>query len=271
MGGMNMPALKHASSSPQPCKICGQAAPLYGVVDFNKSCEEYRGLRLPLVGVPVYYRRCKSCGFLFTDAFDDWSVDQFKAHIYNPGYKVVDPDYETARPQENAKFVERTWNAVKAGIRVLDYGGGDGTFAAALGTKGFPEVLSFDPMVPEYAQAPEGKFDLVTSFETLEHLPDPLGGIDQMLSFVAEPGLLFFSTYLQNAESEQQGGSWWYVAPRNGHVSIFSREALERAFGRHGYRVGSLNDNYHFAFRTLPPYFAGLERTLAERRAQAGS
>ncbi len=35
-------------------------------------------------------------------------------------------------------------------------------------------------MAPEYAERPAGKFDLVTIFETLEHLPDPAAGIDRL-------------------------------------------------------------------------------------------
>lgn len=262
--------VKTLSTAPVPCKICGGAADLYCVVDFQKSCAEASGVRLPLAGVPVYYRRCAACKFLFTDAFDDWSIDQFKAHIYNDGYKTADPEYETVRPGQNADIVTRLWNAVKSGIRVLDYGGGDGAFGAALHAKGFPAVQTYDPMVPEHAHAPDARFDLVTSFETLEHLPDPLGGIDLMLKFAAEPGLLFFSTYLQNEEFEKLGPNWWYVAPRNGHISIFSRQALEHAFGRHDYRIASLNDNYHFAFRTLPHYLSGLEGIVAAKGAPTG-
>ena len=93
------------SAAPAPCKICGGMAELYGVVDFHKSCIEAQGIRLRLSGVPIYYRRCATCEFLFTDAFDNWSRDQFKAHIYNEDYHTVDPGYQTARPSENAGVV----------------------------------------------------------------------------------------------------------------------------------------------------------------------
>lgn len=68
--------------NPQPCncKICGGPSPLSGVVDFHKSCLEAQGKRLQLSGKPVYYRRCTVCDFLFAEAFDDWSVDDFLKH-----------------------------------------------------------------------------------------------------------------------------------------------------------------------------------------------
>ena len=133
-------------------------------------------------------------------------------------------------------------------------------FAGYYENAGFPVAVTYDPMVPTYAARPEGKYDLVTSFETFEHLPDPAAGIASILEFAAEPGLIFFSTLLQPADFDQQGLNWWYVGPRNGHVSLFSRQALQTAWGRHGYKVASLADNIHFAFRTLPAFLAHLQK-----------
>jgi hypothetical protein len=252
--------LKRVTASRLPCKICGGQAELYGVVDFHKSCEEARGVRFTLSGVPIYYYRCANCKFLFTEAFDNWSTEQFKANIYNEQYNLVDPDYETARPRANAEFVAGLWGAIKGQTRVLDYGGGNDTFCAALRDAGFPVAVSYDPMVPEYAQRPQGKFDLVTCFETLEHMPDPVAGIGSILKFAADPGLILFRTLLQPGDFDQQRLNWWYVGPRNGHISIFSKQAMTAAWGRHGYKVASVNDSIHFAFRNLPPFLAHLQK-----------
>jgi len=146
--------LKPISAAPVACKICDNATGLYGVVDFNKSCEELRGSHLPLSGVPVYYRRCGACGFLFTDAFDDWSESQFRTHIYNDDYIAVDPDYQTTRPNANAIGVAQLWDKHKAGMRVLDFGGGNDVFCSALRANGFPVAVTYDPMVPEHATPP---------------------------------------------------------------------------------------------------------------------
>lgn len=253
-------SLKRVSTAVRPCKICGGPAFLYGVVDFHKSCEEARGIHFPLAGVPIYYRRCTNCKFLFTDAFDDWAHDHFRKYIYNKEYILVDPDYQTARPRANAEFVAHHWAAIKAETRVLDFGGGNDAFCAALRDSGFPIAVTYDPMVPEFATRPKGKYDLVTSFETFEHLPDPIAGIASIVEFAADPGLIFFTTVLQPVNFDQQGLNWWYVGPRNGHVSLFSRQALTAAWERYGYRVASLTDNIHFAFRTLPKFLAHLQK-----------
>jgi len=253
-------SLKPVSATALPCKICGGPTVLYGVVDFHKSCEEARGIHFSLAGVPIYYRRCANCKFLFTDAFDHWTHDDFRRYIYNDEYILVDPDYRTARPRVNAEYVVRHWAATKAETHVLDFGGGNDTFCAALRESGFPIAVTYDPMVPEFATPPRGKYDLVTSFETFEHLPDPIAGIASILEFAADPGLIFFTTLLQPSDFDQQGLNWWYVGPRNGHVSLFSRQALTAAWQRYGYKVASLADNIHFAFRTLPKFLAHLQK-----------
>jgi hypothetical protein len=68
-----------------------------------------------------------------------------------------------------------------------------------------------------------------------------------------------YTTLIQPEDFAKRGLNWWYVGPRNGHVSIFSKRALQIAWGRHGYKAVSLADNIHFAFRTLPKYAAKIK------------
>jgi hypothetical protein len=49
--------------------------------------------------------------------------------------------------------------------------------------------------------------------------------------------------------------SWWYVGPRNGHISIFTKQALAAAWGKHGFKTASFNEGVHLAFRTLPEHW----------------
>jgi 2-polyprenyl-6-hydroxyphenyl methylase/3-demethylubiquinone-9 3-methyltransferase len=233
---------------------------LYGVVDFNRSCEESRGRYLPLAGIPIYYRRCGSCGFLFSDSFDDWTDDDFQRHIYNDGYLQVDTDYAEARPVYSAGLVEQLFGGSKASLRVLDYGGGNGRLGELLRASGFSAVETYDPFTSGHARRPEGTFDLVTCFETLEHLPDPTAGIARIAAHVGRPGLVLFTTLVLPADFDSQGMAWWYIGPRNGHISIFSRQALSQAWRRHGFNLGSIDDNRHVAFRELPNFARHLIR-----------
>ena len=67
--------LKPVTTAPALCKICGGAAPLYGVVDFNKSCQEaVRPKAVARRACRSITDSCANCAFVFTDAFDDWSA-----------------------------------------------------------------------------------------------------------------------------------------------------------------------------------------------------
>ena len=236
------------------CKICGKEAPLYGVVDFNKSCVEITGKFLPLSGVPIYYRRCPQCGFLFTTAFDHWDAAQFKQFIYNDDYAEVDPEYEEVRPRRNAEMILRLFDRDRSRLRVLDYGGGNGVTADILRGAGFLSSQTYDPFYPQYAVLPEGQFEIVVCIETLEHLPDPMAGIAALAKCCAESGVVLISTATPPADFDAQRLNWWYVGPRNGHISVFSKAALHVAWKRVGFSFGSFNDTVHIAYRTLPDF-----------------
>ena len=66
-----------------------------------------------------------------------------------------------ARPSGNAAMIASLWNSHKHGMRVLDFGGGNDMLCSALRASGFREAVTYDPMVPEHADKPHGKFDLV--------------------------------------------------------------------------------------------------------------
>ncbi|HEX2814814.1 MAG TPA: class I SAM-dependent methyltransferase [Phenylobacterium sp.] len=253
--------LRPANPEPSPCKLCGGASRLFGVTDFNRNCEEARGKFLPLSGVAVYYRRCEACGLVYSEAFDDWAPEDFETHIYNAAYADVDGDYEAIRPASNAQMIVRAFGASANNLAVLDYGGGNGDFARALVEAGFRQAATYDAFHPDHRLRPEIDYDLITCFETLEHMPDPLAGAADIAGFLKPDGMVFFSTLTQPADFATLGMQWWYIGPRNGHVTLHSRQSLAILWARHGLKVASFNDNFHAAFRTVPAFASHLIRT----------
>ena len=235
------------------CKCCGAFALPCGVVDFHKNCEIYRRQVLDISGVPIYYHRCPGCGFIFTTAFDHFTTDDFSRYIYNEEYLEVDPDYLEARPRGNADLIGRLFQDVKP-RRILDYGGGTGVLAELLRARGFPEVETFDPFVPRFSARPTDRFDCVVSFEVVEHSNDPARVFADFNDFVTRSGMIIFSTLLQPADIDLQGLNWWYAGPRNGHVSLYSKESLERLVQPFGFRFGSFNEGMHVLFREVPDF-----------------
>src|SRR5579871_6814765 len=181
-------AFAHIAVESYPCKCCGGESPLFGVVDFNKSCEDVRQPSAPLAGIPIYYHRCPACGFIFTTAFDSFTHEDFRRKIYNEQYARFDPDYLEIRPKTNAEYLARIFGASKD-IAILDYGGGSGKLAENLRGQGFTRVETYDPFVAKFSQRPTGKFDLVLAFEVVEHSPRPRETFADMLSLVNRPGM----------------------------------------------------------------------------------
>jgi 2-polyprenyl-6-hydroxyphenyl methylase/3-demethylubiquinone-9 3-methyltransferase len=235
------------------CKCCGATAFLFGVVDFHKNCEMHRRKVLGISGIPIYYHRCPRCRFLFTTAFDDFTEDDFLRYVYNEEYPLVDPDYQGDRPRGNANLVVRLFSNARP-RRILDYGGGSGALADHLRAAGFPAVETYDPFVPLHSARPAGRFDCVVCFEVIEHSTDPKRTFADMVELLDDPGLILFSTLLQPPDIDRQGLSWWYAGPRNGHVSLFSRESLHAILEPFGVRLGSFNDNMHVLCRAIPDF-----------------
>lgn len=241
-----------AGREPTACKVCQGASPLFGVVDFHKSCEEARGRRLALSGCPVYYRRCQQCGFTFTETFDGWSREDFQRRIYNAEYILVDPDYAESRPSGNARLVAESFAGARETIRILDYGGGAGLLAKLLRAEGF-DAETYDPF-SELDRVPEGYFDLITCFEVMEHVPRPRDTARTMEGLLKEDSAILFSTLVQPEEFAHNGLGWWYAAPRNGHISLYSTAALALLFKPLGMKVASFNAALHMAYRRVPEF-----------------
>ena len=127
--------------------------------------------------------------------------------------------------------------------------------AEGLRARGFAHVSVYDPFVPEFSARPQGLFDLVCCFEVVEHSPTPVRTFGQIASCLDPNGLILFSTLIQPADINQIGLDWWYIAPRNGHVSIFTRAAIAAVATPMGLNCGSFDDSIHALFRR-PPDFA---------------
>lgn len=238
------------------CKCCGSRANLFGVVDFNRSCLDNGSNPGTLSGIPIYYYRCPACGFLFTGALDAFSHDDFKRLIYNQSYAQVDPDYADARPRANAEVIAKLFSQSRD-IRILDYGGGRGLLARLLSESGFSRVDTYDPLVAENSIRPDGRYDLVLSFEVIEHSIDPKGTFSDLNQYLNESGMALFTTAFQPPDILKLNTSWWYIAPRNGHLSLHTPRSVMSVIEGFGLRLASApQGNIHLLFRGKPPAFA---------------
>jgi len=212
-------------------------------LDFSRTCEDRHAPPFAPSGEMVPYFRCQSCGFIFTDHFDAWSPGDMAERIYNADYHLADPQFTETRPASTAADLVRWLGDIRSDFAALDYGGGEGTLARLMGANGF-DYDSYDPFFADSA-VPARRYDLVTSFEVVEHTADPYGNLATLLSFTKPNGAVLVSTALQPPDVTSD---WWYIAPRNGHISIHSARSLKHLARRLGVHVLTL-DSTHLLYR----------------------
>ena len=235
------------------CKVCGKDAPFFGDVDFAKIDE---AVPLRESGVPIAYSRCGNCEFLFTNAFDAWSTEDYAREIYNEKYAEMDADFSSARPLETAQILSGMLASRKGSIRMLDYGGGSGAFARRMNALGF-EAYSHDPFFQNELAPREGeRFEFINCREVIEHTGDPHAFARDLLRFLADDGAIFLSTTTQPANILQVGLEWGYVAPRGGHISLFSQKSLTMLWATYGLSIGFYSENAHLVWRGNPACFS---------------
>lgn len=240
-----------------PCPVCKGASRLFDMLDFNKICGQ-PGLHVPAPsGVAVYYSVCGDCGFCFAPELLKWSHAEFEQHIYNADYLQVDPEYVSIRPAAFHQLMRQAFGTHASEFRHLDYGAGNGTLASLLREDGWNST-AYDPFSnPEVNPDTLGRFDLVTAFEVFEHVPDIHDLMEKLSHLLAEGGMLFFATQL--SDGHIQAGkrlAWDYAAPRNGHISLYSRASLEYVARQYGFNLASDWHSLHFMYRSKPAWAA---------------
>jgi hypothetical protein len=242
------PLLPGCESS--PCKVCNTSSPWFDCCDVNKGGPP-DALARPSLGQSLNYHRCPQCGLIFSPQLDTWQPAQYKELIYNSSYIEVDPDYTSTRPLAQAEMLSGMLQNLPSDFSLLDYGAGSGILAQQLNKLGIA-ATSEDPFsiqnMQNVSQLPT-LFHVVCAFEVLEHSAYPLDTLARMRERLLPNGLMIVSTLLQPDDITEQRCNWWYCAPRNGHISLFSSTSLGFAFRHCGAKKWhSLTAGLHVAY-----------------------
>jgi 2-polyprenyl-6-hydroxyphenyl methylase/3-demethylubiquinone-9 3-methyltransferase len=252
---------------PMPaCKCCTTTATYLGALDFNKTAlDRSLGRRVfPVSAETVPYYYCPYCGFVFTDYCDRWTEAQFRTRIYNDEYEKADADTKAAQgvaattSYRNGKTLAGIFEGAQHQIRVLDFGAGGnpGRAGQAMIDAGF-DVTSYEPYFPGGETALSGTYDLIYAIEVVEHAHDPFAMAQLIAGHLAEHGLLYISTVLHTAPTSPAALDSWYIAPRNGHISIYTLAALTLLFRRVGVNIVQSSFGI-LGFRKLPNFPNGI-------------
>ena len=200
-------------------------------------------------GAPIQYYQCNFCRFLFSSAFRDWTDDDFRDHVYNEHYILTDPLFECERPRANAALLNNLFLRERDTVHFLDFGGGRGLAAQHLRDMGY-SATSYDKYHEANPQALTRTYGVVSAFEVIEHVPyqSQNAWMSQLSELLADSpySRIVLSSELVRPSREFE---WWYVSPRNGHISVHSDDSLKILAGRFGLSVTSISSSVHLLQR----------------------
>jgi len=110
--------------------------------------------------------------------------------------------------------------------------------AAASAAARFPGSIIHGTL--EEASYPDGSFDLITLWDVVEHLPDPLASLREIRRVLRPGGLLVIQTSRWGCIESRFFGPAWVGLECPRHLSIFSWATLSRALRATGFQPREL-------------------------------
>lgn len=215
--------------------------------------------------------RCHSCGLRYLR-----NPPAEIPTIYNQNY--FDDKHSgdfMADAKKKFKFVKPYLNEES---KILDFGCGVGDFSGICKNNGY-DVLGFD--VSQYAAeytsktygvvtkfgklSPDlflpGTFNIITCFDVIEHIPDFLGALRVLNSWLKAEGKVFITTpNIESWDARLLGKYWYGFTKLPQHLLYFSPKSLELALKKSEFKETTIHQwgfvrSLGFLFRrSFPPY-----------------
>ena len=224
----------------QKCPFCGQ--------DANGKYEPFK---LPDArGSFSRICQCSSCRLLFRQV----DGQQDLSELYKVAWSDVDhhkqetggTDAKLARVYA-AKLAGSLGFKDFSGLKILEFGAGDGSMLEALSELG-ADVYGCEPFGYEeikrkgfkafrsLEEIPQGtQFDGVVSIDVLEHVPAPWSTLQDLFALTASKGWLCVTTPNANSLNARLSGPKWREMHNPGHLFFLTSRSLEAIFRHLGF------------------------------------
>jgi SAM-dependent methyltransferase len=231
------------------CNVCGE-----------DRYEEHLRRRDLMLFLPGEFRlvRCLNCGLVY---LNPRPVPEQLAELYEGEYDQYNPavvDEKPLKRLDRRYGLRKRCQAIlrhKQAGHLLDVGCATGDFLETMRTYAGWQVsgVELSEAASRYARerlgldvrtgtlkeahyAP-GTFDVITLWNVIEHLTDPVGELSEMNKLLRPGGLLVFTTPNLNSLDARLFGRYWigYELPR--HYFVFSDDTVAALLARTGFRL----------------------------------
>jgi hypothetical protein len=234
------------SSPTEHCRICNSTS---NYLFHAKVMDKYN----------VAYYRCGNCDFIQTEK-PYWLEESYKSPINFSDTGILLRNLDLARPVSMLLYF-----VFGKEHKYLDYAGGYGLFTRLMRDAGF-DYYWHDPYTPNLVargfeiDPMKDQIEAITTFESFEHLAEPMPEIEQMLRFSRN---IIFSTRLV-PDPLPQPDQWWYYGLEHGqHVALYSRRTLQYIADQFGLKLNTVKHFHMLSEKKVNPllfkvlYYAG--------------
>jgi len=213
----------------------------------HKNCLVCRGSELkPLAGFEKHHLvKCGSCGFVFCKPIPT----QEKLSAVYEGYGRN--DYLSDLTIQAYERVLDSFEPFRKTNKLIDVGCGIGYFLDVAKRRGWEVYgteftedavkiceskgasMKLGPLNADDYEA--GSFDIITSFEVVEHINNPLEELSSFNKILRKGGLVYCTTPNFNAVERYQLGAAWNVLTYPEHLSYYTPKTLKRVFKEAGF------------------------------------
>lgn len=198
----------------------------------------------------VRYFLCSNCGFVHTEE-PYWLEEAYSSAITSID---IGPVNRCMVGAETTKALILAF--LDANARFVDYGAGYGLFVRRMRDIGFDFYYHDKYCKNVFARGFEVdldgsmKFELITAFEVVEHLEEPLQRLRQLREVSKN---IFFTTEIIPSRYPKPE-EWWYYGLEHGqHISFFSRKSLYELANRLGLNLYTYGSFHLLTEKKIPP------------------
>lgn len=201
---------------------------------------------------PFKYVRCNKCNLVYASPRMSESTYQKNIESWGNNIVPVSEDILIRKEQIKLGYIKK-WK--KQG-KILDVGCATGDFIKEAKKQGY-EVIGIEA-AKSYAEKARGyglnvlcgdllkikikddSIDIMTMWDTIEHLYYPLEYLKKMLLILNKEGvLLIYTPNMEGASANLFGKKWWVFGPKD-HIILFTPKTLKAMVEKTGYEICGL-------------------------------